>query len=69
MKTDRTIDDQMTVGELKAMLENVSDDTRIFFGCFNLAFYRLKFRGDKLLQIEFNQTVYDDGKGNVIIDN
>jgi hypothetical protein len=68
-KTDRGIEDQITAGELKAMLEDIPDDTRIFFGCFNLAFYRLKWRGDGLLQIEFNQTVYDDGQGNVLIDN
>lgn len=67
MKTP--IEDLMTVGELKRQLKDMPDDAKIFFGCFSLQFYRLKWRGDKLLQLEFNQSVYDDGKGNVFVDN
>lgn len=55
----------MTAGELKAHLEGLPDDARIFFGCFSLEFYRVKKRGENLYQIEFNQTVSDDENGNV----
>jgi hypothetical protein len=63
------IEDLMTVGELKRALEGAHDDDKVFFGCFSLQFYRTKYRGDNLLQIEFNQSVYDDETGKVYIDN
>ncbi|MCI5146484.1 MAG: hypothetical protein D3923_13390 [Candidatus Electrothrix sp. AR3] len=62
-------EDLMTVGELKERLEGYSDDTKIFFGCNSLTFYRLKLRGEKFLQMEFTQTVYDDKEGNVYVEN
>ncbi len=64
-----TEEDLMTVGELRALLEDVSDDTRIYFGCYGLQFYRFKQRGEKLIQLEFNQTVYDHEDGRVAITN
>ena len=45
----------ITVGELLDHLKHVPADTDLFFGAGDLAFYRTKWRGDKLLQIEFNQ--------------
>lgn len=59
----------MTVGQLKRQLAGLPDDGKIFFGCESLSFHRIKMRGDKYFQIEFNQTVYDDKEGNVFIDN
>ncbi len=59
---------EITVGELKERLAGYSDDSILYFG--GLDFYRLKQRGEKLIQIEFDQTVYKDGDtGNVIVEN
>ncbi|MCH7424181.1 hypothetical protein [Shewanella sp. MM_2022_3] len=58
----------LTIGELKEMIRLYDDDTEIYFG--GLDFYRLKMRGDKLVQVEFNQTVYKEREtGNVIVEN
>lgn len=56
----------ITVKELKRDLENYSDHLEVYFG--GLDFYRLKDRGDTL-QVEFNQTVYKDSTGKVIVEN
>ena len=64
----RPKEDLMTVGELRDMLEGVPADTRIYFGCSALEFFRLKWRGEGLLQIEFNQTVWENDHGQVIVD-
>ncbi|HIF9450626.1 MULTISPECIES: hypothetical protein [Photobacterium] len=59
---------KLNVGELKKMLELYSDDTEIYFS--GLDFYRLKNRGDKLVQVEFNQLVYKQkDTGKVIVEN
>lgn len=63
------IQDLMTIGELKEKLKDFPDDTKVFFGCYSLQFYRLKWRGSNVVQIEFNQSVHDDEKGNVYVDN
>ena len=34
-----------------------------------LTYYRPKQRADKLVQIEFNETVYLDSKGRVVVEN
>ncbi|WP_421173899.1 hypothetical protein [Aeromonas enteropelogenes] len=58
----------ITVGELKRQLALWSDDTEVSFS--GLDFYRLKGRGEKLVQIEFNQMVYKDKQsGKVVIEN
>lgn len=69
MSKMKSVDDLMTVGELREHLKAIPDDARIFFGCYGLEFCRVKWRGENLVQIEFNQSVYDDEHGNVIIDN
>ena len=57
----------ITVGELKKMLTLYSDDTEISFS--GLDFYRLKTRGEKLVQFEFSQQVYKDAdSGKVIVE-
>lgn len=48
----------LTVGELKEHLKVCSDDDIVFFGTGGddeLTFYRTKSRGEKLVQIEFNE--------------
>ena len=56
-----------TVGELREALRIFPDDWQVIFGCEELEFYRTKKRGDKLVQIEFRQTVSSDGK-RIIVD-
>jgi len=55
---------QITVGELKEHLAGYSDDTEITFGstmqAIPLVFYRVKIRGDKLIQIELNELIEED---------
>lgn len=58
----------ITVGDLKERLAAFPDDCLISFGCDDLAFYRLKMRGEKLVQVEFDQSVYRDAKGVLRID-
>ncbi|GAA6134385.1 hypothetical protein NBRC116188_11740 [Oceaniserpentilla sp. 4NH20-0058] len=58
----------LTVGELKKILNLYPDDMRLDFS--GLDFYRIKQRSDKLLQVEFNQLVYKNEENNqVIIEN
>ena len=64
-----TPDELMTVGELREQLQGLPDDAKIFFGCESLAFFRIKKRGDNYYQIEFNQTVGDNEKGEVFVSN
>lgn len=56
-----------TVGDLIRELRVFSDDCEVEFS--GLDFYRFKMRGDKLLQIEFNQQVYRDDDGKVHVAN
>lgn len=58
----------ITVGELKERLTAFSDDCLISFGHDDLAFYRLKMRGENLVQVEFDQVVRRDEKGVLRID-
>lgn len=58
----------ITVGELKERLAVFPDDFQVFFGCEDLSFYRLKLRGERLVQLEFDQSVYRDAKGVLRID-
>lgn len=48
----------MTVGELIEALREVPRDTKIRFQG-GLSFYRFKRRGEDLIQIEFNEPVFD----------
>lgn len=57
---------KITVKELIEELKKENQDLEIYFG--GLDFHRLKDRGS-FLQIEFNQTVYSDENGNVIVEN
>lgn len=44
----------MTVGDLKRHLQGIDDNTDLEFGG-GLTFYRLKFRGDNLVVLEWNE--------------
>ena len=57
---------KITVEELIDYLKNEDQDKVIDFG--GLDFYRLKDRGD-CIQFEFNQTIYQDKEGNVVVEN
>lgn len=57
-----------TVGELRKALAAYPDDWQVIFGCRELEFYRTKQRDTKLIQIEFNQTVYAREDGTIIGD-
>ena len=58
----------MTVGELRKALEIYPDDWQVIFGCEELEFFQTKKRGEKLVQIEFSQSVYTNSDGNIIVD-
>ena len=49
------IPNKITVGELRLHLKVFNDDYELYFGNGNLHFYRTKLRGDKLVQIEFDE--------------
>lgn len=57
----------LTIGELKKHLEGYPDHYELYFG--GLDFYRLKQRGPERVQMEFNQQVYTDNDGKVVIEN
>jgi hypothetical protein len=57
----------ITVGDFKDMLNAYDDDMWLDFSM--LDFCRLKQRADNLVQVEFNQSVYRDNEGNVVVDN
>lgn len=54
----------ITVKELLQELELYDGDSEVIF-C-GLDFYRLKLRGEKLVQVEFNQTATHDADGNLV---
>lgn len=54
-------------GDLKERLEPVPDDWEISFS--GLEFSRFKVRGEKLIQIEFNEAVFLDDEGRVVVHN
>lgn len=56
----------ITVGELKRWLAAFGDDCELYMG--GLTFYRLKQRGDKLVQFEFNEQVCPNESGTVIVE-
>lgn len=57
----------ITVGILKQHLAAFPDDYELSFG--GLAFYRLKQRGPGLVLCEFEQQVYLNDAGRVVVEN
>jgi len=45
----------MTVADLKDELSRLNNSDELYFGNGDLRFYRMKYRGDKLVSLEFNQ--------------
>jgi len=60
----------MTIGELQDQLAKFPRDYEIFFssGEPGLTFFRLKQRGDKLVQMDFDEKVWKDEKGKWHVD-
>jgi len=56
----------ITVKELRDQLKLYDDNLELFFG--GLDFYRLKDRGG-CVQVEFDQTVYLNDQGLVVVEN
>ena len=56
----------ITVKEFKELLEHHDENLPLTFS--GLSFFRLKDRGGDV-QVEFNQSVYRDDEGNVVIEN
>jgi len=57
----------ITVGMLIEQLSIFDKDSEVDFS--GLDFYRLKQRGPNLVQVEFNQQVYRDDQGKVVVSN
>jgi hypothetical protein len=51
---------KFTVGDLRRELADWPDDIELIFSDDGLTFYRLKKRGENLLQMEFNETISRD---------
>jgi len=58
---------EITVGELIEQLKGKPKDAVLYFG--GLDFFRLKDRNQdgSMVQMEFEQTVYRDSKGNLVV--
>jgi hypothetical protein len=56
----------VTVGQLIEHLSIFSKDDHIIMG--GLKFYRTKSRGPGILQIEFEQQVYRNGDGKIVVE-
>lgn len=55
------------LGQLLDEFVGLPRTTRVSFS--GLSFYRVKQRGDDLVQIEFNQQVFLDEQGRVVVQN
>lgn len=58
---------RITVGQLIDQLQAFPKDMLVDFS--TLDFYRLKQRAPNLVQIEFDQSVYRDAQGRVVVEN
>ncbi len=56
----------VTVGDLKRQLDSYPESAELHMG--GLQFYRLKRRGDDLVQLEFGQQVYRDQDGEIVVE-
>ena len=48
----------MNLGDFLKHFEGLSPETEVIFGAGNLEFFRTKWRGENLLQIEFSQQTW-----------
>ena len=58
----------ITVGDLKRQLEVFDPKAWLIFGGGGLDFYRLKRRGEDLVQVEFDQQIYRTEEGELIVE-
>lgn len=56
---------RITVGELRSQLEGIPDAWTVDFS--GLTFYRVKQRAPTHVQIEFNEVVYRDANGHLVV--
>lgn len=56
----------ITVRELRELLKLYNQNAELFMG--GLTFHRLKDRGANIVQLEFNETVYKDETGTIIVE-
>jgi hypothetical protein len=63
----RTEDPTITVGALRQALSAYKDSDELSFS--GLTYYRVKLRGPALAQIEFDEQVYRDDEGRVVVQN
>ncbi len=56
----------ITVGDLIEQLKVFNKNDELYMG--SLTYYRLKKRGDNVVQLEFNETVYMDSQGVIHVD-
>lgn len=61
----KTEDPTITVGELRQALSAYKDSDKLSF-C-GLTYYRVKQRGPGLAQVEFDEQVYRDDEGRVVV--
>lgn len=67
MKTSQKEIRMITIKELKQHLAAFPDHYEVDFS--GLEFYRTKGRGENIVQIEFNEQVFHDENGDVVIQN
>jgi hypothetical protein len=65
-KEDRETNSGLTVGDLIDQLKVFDRDAELYI-C-GLHFHRLKLRGEKLLSMEFNQSIYRNSKGELVLE-
>lgn len=58
----------ITVGDLIEQLRGYDPNHEVMFSGGQLEFYRLKQRGPKLVQVEFNQNVWREDNGTWHVD-
>lgn len=59
---------ELTVGEFLAKFNAFSHDDRLIFGDDALTFSRTKLRGEGLVQVEFNEQVYKNDAGEIVVE-
>lgn len=60
-----TEDPTITVGALRQALSDYADSDKLSFS--GLTYYRVKQRGPGLAQVEFDEQVYRDDEGRVVV--
>lgn len=60
-----TEDPTITVGKLRQALSNYRDSDKLSFS--GLTYNRVKLRGPGLAQVEFDEQVYRDDEGRVVV--